>query len=201
MMTSITPVGEVARQQRWSVTTAAYLVGSLVGGLAVGALLGLVSVAVRTQVSRTGALVVLALVAAAGILADMGHLPLPSWRRQVDERWLTSYRGWVYGAGFGLQLGAGVVTIVTSSATWVVMVAAALSGSVWSGAMIGGAYGLSRALPVLAFARVRTPARLHRAMRRVEAWRTPAAHVAMVAQAVVAVAAVAMIFERGGGWR
>jgi hypothetical protein len=31
----------------------------------------------------------------------------PSWQRQVDERWLTTYRGWVYGAGFGFQLGAG----------------------------------------------------------------------------------------------
>lgn len=201
MMTSITPVGEMARQQRWSVTTAAYLVGSVVGGLAVGGLLGLVSVPVRSQVGVVGALVVLALAAAAGALADTGRLPLPAWRRQVDERWLTTYRGWVYGAGFGLQLGAGVVTIVTSAATWVVMLAAALSGSLLAGAAIGGLYGLCRALPVLAFARVRTPAGLHRAMRRVEAWRAPAGHVATVAQAVVAVAAVAMIMERGGGWR
>ena len=32
----------------------------------------------------------------------------------MNEEWLTSYRGWVYGAGFGAQLGTGVVTIVTS---------------------------------------------------------------------------------------
>lgn len=197
MMTSITPVGEVARQQRWSVTTAAYLAGSLVGGLAVGALLGTASVAVRAQVGRTGALAILAVAAGAGALADAGRLPLPAWRRQVDERWLTAYRGWVYGAGFGLQLGAGVVTIVTSAATYVVLLAAALSGSVAAGAAIGGTYGLCRAVPVLAFARVRTPAALHRAMRRMETWRGPAASVTMAGLAAVAVVAVVRI-GRGG---
>jgi hypothetical protein len=193
MMTSITPVGEMARQQRWWLTTTAYLVGSLAGGLAVGTLLGAVSVAVRAVVPTTAAVALLAAAAVAGLLADTGRLPLPSWRRQVDERWLTTYRGWVYGAGFGLQLGSGVATIVTSSVTYVVLAAAVLSGSVLAGAAIGATYGLVRALPVLAFARVRTPGRLRKAMRRVDAWRDPAARVATAAQGAVALAAVTVL--------
>ena len=39
----------------------------------------------------------------AGLLLDrrVGGLRLPTWHRQVDERWLARYRGWVYGLGFG----------------------------------------------------------------------------------------------------
>ena len=45
----------------------------------------------------------------ASILTDVGR------RRQVNEDWMARYRGWAYGAGFGLQLGLGVVTIVTTA--------------------------------------------------------------------------------------
>lgn len=196
MMSSITPVGEVARQQRWAVTTAAYLAGSLVGGTAVGAVLGALSVAVRAVVPLPAALLLLAAAAVAGVLADAGRLPLASWHRQVDERWLTTYRGWVYGAGFGLQLGAAVLTIVTSAATYVVLVAAALSGSVRAGAAIGATFGLVRALPLLALARVRTPGQLQGAFRRVESWRAPAARASTLGQACVGVAAVVVFVER-----
>ena len=34
--------------------------------------------------------------------------------------WLGRYRSWVYGLGFGVQLGAGVTTVVVSSAVYVV---------------------------------------------------------------------------------
>lgn len=200
MMTSISPVGEATRQQRWSVTTAAYLVGSLLGGAATGAVLGLLSVPVRAAVPPPVALALLALVAGLGLLADRGVLPLPAWRRQVDERWLGRYRGWVYGLGFGLQLGAGFATIVTASTTWVVLAAAALSGSVASGLLVGAAYGLVRALPVLAFARVRTPARLRTAMQRVERWRAPAANLTVAAQAGLVVVAVALVSTGSATW-
>lgn len=196
MMSSITPVGEVARQQRWSVTAVAYLVGSVVGGTAIGALLGAVSVGVRAVVPLPAALLLLAVAAAAGVLADAGRLPLPSWHRQVDEGWLTTYRGWVYGAGFGLQLGAAVLTIVTSAATYVVLAAAALSGSVAAGAAIGATFGFVRALPLFAFARVRTPGQLQGAFRRVESWRGPAARASTLGQACVGVVAVAVFVER-----
>ena len=201
MMTSITPVGEMARQQRWSVTTAAYLVGSLAGGLAVGAVLGAISLAVRAVVPTRAAVALLLAVATLGLLADLGRVPLPTWHRQVDERWLTTYRGWVYGAGFGLQLGAGLATIVTSSATYVVLAAAVLSGSVLAGLAICGTYGLVRALPVLAFARTRTPGGLQAAMRRVEGWRAPAARLARAAQAALVVAAAGVLIIGSDGWR
>ena len=41
MLSSISPLGERARSSRWWLTTTAYLVGSLAGGLALGALASL----------------------------------------------------------------------------------------------------------------------------------------------------------------
>ena len=61
----------------------------------------------------------------------------PGPRRQVNERWLDDYRGWVYGLGFGAQLGLGVTTVVTSAATYATLLACALSGAPGRGALIG----------------------------------------------------------------
>ena len=84
---------------------------------------------------------------------------VPSWRRQVNEDWLTEYRGWVYGVGFGAQLGLGVVTIVTTASVYLTWAARSLVASPASRArLLGAAFGLARAVPVLAGGRVRTPA-------------------------------------------
>jgi hypothetical protein len=69
----------------------------------------------------------------------------PGPRRQVDERWLDRYRGWVYGLGYGAQLGVGVTTVIVSSAVYVVPVAAFLSARPSTGGAIGAVAGaLSR---------------------------------------------------------
>jgi hypothetical protein len=97
------------------------------------------------------------MVVIAGLAFDLGALGvrLPSVRRQVDEGWRARYRGWVWGVGYGLQLGVGVVTIVTTSTVYATWVAALVSGGVFAGAAIGAAFGLARALPVLSVAGVR----------------------------------------------
>ncbi len=191
MMSSITPVGEVARGQRWSMTAAAYLVGSALGGLALGGVAALASLGTRAVLDDTAALLVLALVATLGVLADRGVLPLPTWRRQVDDGWMHTYRGWVYGFGFGIQLGAGVLTIITSAIVWVMVAAAALAPEPGWAIAVGGTFGLVRALPVLLFARATSPSTLHDAFRSVERWREPAQRVSLAAQALVAVGALA----------
>src|SRR4029079_903491 len=112
MLASITPLGERGRGASWRRTVTAYVVASIVGGAAVGAALGAVGRLLHVQDSRgTLALAgVVALVAATVAIAGR----LPTLRRQVDETWMNRYRDWVYGAGFGFQLGVGAMTIVTS---------------------------------------------------------------------------------------
>lgn len=205
MLASLSPVGEAARNRRWSVTATAHLVGSALGGIAAfGALgaLGGVAAGLAAIVPDAGgpsvdgqraALAVLGLLTLVGLVVDRGPWSVPTWRRQVDERWLHAYRGWVYGLGYGAQLGLGPVTITTSTLTYLALATAALTGSASRGALIGASYGVARALPLLLTAPVRTPAALRRLHRRLDGWRRPAGWVATAGQAgVVATAAVAV---------
>jgi hypothetical protein len=194
MLASISPVGEHARGGRWFVTTTAYVVGSTVGGLAVGAGFGAGGAlatwaAPATPRVAAGALAALALL---GLVVD--RRGVPTLRRQVDERWLTTYRGWVYGAGFGFQLGGAVVTTVTASATYVVLLGAFASGSWRTGAVIGGCFGLARSLPLVATRRLRDPALLRERLRTWAAWERPIARLTGTGQLGVAgVAALAAV--------
>jgi len=152
MLTSITPLGERGRGNRWAVTMTAYAVGSLLGGATTGLVLG----AVGSLLPALPVLLLAGLVCLAAAVADLGPRRLPGGHRQVDEDWLTRYRGWVYGFGFGYQLGLGVVTVVTSAATYALLALAVLSGSPVVGLALGAAFGLARALPALVLGRAQS---------------------------------------------
>jgi len=194
MLSSISPVGEAGRRQRWAVTITAYLIGSASGGLAAGAVAGGFGRLALGWVEEPAALSALAVLAVAGVAADIAGRA-PSWHRQVDERWLGRYRGWVYGLGFGVQLGAGVLTIVPSSVIYVALAAAALTRSPAGGALVGLVFGLSRAVPLLSGATTRTASALRARLAAVHRARRPAALVTRIGQ--TAVAAVALITALG----
>lgn len=183
MLSSISPLGERARNSRWWLTTTAYLLGSLAGGLAMGGLAAALGSVLPDPVRTSGwTLVVVAVLLLVGLGFDLrGARSLPSWRRQVDVAWLTRYRGWVYGVGFGAQLGFGLVTIITSATTYAAVVLAALTGHFGAGLAVGATFGVVRALPSLLMARVEDRDDLHRAFLRVEQWTNPAAVLAKVA--------------------
>jgi hypothetical protein len=170
MLASINPLGERARNQRWGVTYAFYLLGSVAGGATLGLLAGLVGLGARDLVDP-GAGVAAAAVLAACVVAlvvdlHVARLRSPTVHRQVNENWLGRYRGWVYGLGFGYQLGLGVVTVVTTASVYLVIVLAFLTGSLWGGLVIGAAFGVARARPLLAVVGVRSPGELRDVMRR-----------------------------------
>lgn len=149
MLASITPLGERSRGTAWSTTFTAFAVAAVLAGAGLGAAagaLGLLLPGARDW--RTGALIVLL---ALTLLLDTPRLHpwLPTSRRQVNENWLGRYRGWVYGVGFGGQLGLGVATIVTSAAIYAMPAVALLSRSPGAGAIIGGTFGTVRALSLL----------------------------------------------------
>jgi hypothetical protein len=201
MLASISPVGEAARGQRWPVTVGAYLVASTVGGALVGALaggLGHLVVALLGAPSTAVVVATLSVLALLAVAVDRGLLRvrLPAWQRQVDETWLTSYRGWVYGAGFGLQLGAGVLTRIPTATVYLVLAAAAATGSLAAGTLVGASFGGVRALPILLAGRHRDPARLNAFHQRMDAAASAAdratSAVVVVATAVLATATVAV---------
>ena len=61
----------------------------------------------------------------------------PFLRRQVNEDWLTNYRPWVYGGGFGWQIGAGVTTYVMTAAVPLMIMLGALDAKPWAALAIG----------------------------------------------------------------
>lgn len=199
MLASITPLGERGRSRRWSVSAPAYVVGSVLGGLAVGALAGSLGALMVSDVGTTPRLVVLAVALAFGLLLDLrvGGLRPPGPKRQVNEDWLELYREWVYGAGFGLQLGAAVLTQIPTAATWVMLLAAGLSGALSTGLLVGGVFGLVRALPVLLTSRVHDAASLRRLHVRSAALARPAALTTVGALGLTGAAVTGLLLTGG----
>ena len=125
MLASITPLGERGRQSSWTVTVTAFLIGAGATGAAVGALAGAAGQLAlgAHQIGARTRLVLLALALLAALALDFVPQRVPGPRRQVNERWLDEFRGWVYGLGFGAQLGLGLTTVVSSAATYVAALA------------------------------------------------------------------------------
>jgi hypothetical protein len=195
MLTSITPLGERGRGFRWGITLSFMLLGSTLGGAAAGLLLGLLGDA--TIGSATGATAEWRLYLLAGLLVTafvielgVGGLVIPTIRRQVDERWLNAYRGWVYGFGFGVQLGAGVVTIVSTASVYVTFAACWLTGGALPGLAIGGVFGAVRAATLFGARSVRDPLALQELGRRLRRWAGPARRATLACELTLALAAV-----------
>jgi sulfite exporter TauE/SafE len=201
MLSSIHPLGERVRGNRWAVTVALFTAASTIAGAAVGAALGAAGALVAAPGSR-GALAAAAVAGVAALALDASgrHRSLARPRRQVDETWLTAYRRWVYAAGWGAQLGSGVLTVVPAALGWLVLALAALSASPSHGAAVVGLFGLVRGLTLLSAARVSDPVLL-RAFHAAMAARSSDAHrLAVGADALVAlVAATAVVAASGAG--
>jgi Cytochrome C biogenesis protein transmembrane region len=193
MLGSITPLGERGRGSTWWLTTLAYVAASTLTAAILGASLGTIGALVAPDASPGSRLLVLGAVVLAGLALDLGMfgVRLPGVRRQVDERWRARYRGWVWGVGYGAQLGVGVVTIVTTSTVYATWAWASLSGDALAGLTIGAAFGLARALPVLSVAGVRRPDQLLRVDAVLGRISGPARRATYAAGAVLATTAIA----------
>ena len=176
MLSSITPVTETARGHRYRATVGFFMVGAVAGGALVGAAAGLGSIVVGTvgpgAGTRTALLAVAALV---GAVVDAGFAPwrTPFLRRQVNEDWLSGFRAWVYGGGFGFQIGTGVLTYVMTTAVFLAIAAAVLTGTAWQAVAVMTVFGLVRGSAIFLGAGAHSFPELQQLHRRLEAWREP----------------------------
>lgn len=200
MLASIHPLGERARNQHWVVTVAAYMVGSTFGGSVTGLAAGTIGLALTSawHPSPAAQAVLVMLVAGAGWLYEASGRRPPSIRRQVNEDWLDEYRGWIYGAGFGFQLGLGWATIITSSLVYLTFILAIMTGSPAVGGMIGATFGLSRASPILLTRSVDSPRQLVAFHQRMDHWAAGARRLGAATQALASAAAAFILFGAGG---
>jgi hypothetical protein len=188
MLASITPLGERSRGFSWSVTASAFAAGTIAAGVLAGAAGGAVGSLTPPGAWRAAAGLAV-LLAALAVDATPLRRRLPTIRRQVNEDWMTRYRGWVYGVAFGAQLGAGVVTVVTSAAIYAAAVGAVLCGTPLAGAAVGAAFGATRALTLLPARGADDPAGLLRLHDRLGRAERPAGSAVVLAEA----AAIALV--------
>jgi hypothetical protein len=152
MLSTITPISERSKGHTYRATATWFVVGATAGGCTVGGVMALLALAVRgVGLSPTGAgsLALVAALAAAWSDADVFGVHLPAHGRQVNERWLDQYRGWVYGAGFGWQIGTGLATYITTAAVYLMIVLGILTGDPILALTMGAAFGVLRGLAVL----------------------------------------------------
>jgi hypothetical protein len=190
MLASIHPLGERARGRRWGITVSAFVAGAGAAGATAGGLLGLAGTTVRDHAGVPLVVASVVLVGLTGIALDLGlaGIRLPTVRRQVNEDWLHRYRGGVYGFGFGVQLGLGVATIVTTAAVYLTFVLAFFAGSAWAGLAIGATFGLARGASLLVAAGVETPRDLSALHRRLQRWAPFSRRVTVATQLAVVAA-------------
>lgn len=152
MLSSIHPLGERAKNNSFPLTATAFAWGGVAGGAVTGALAGTAGAALDAVSGLPGsptAAWAVAVVAVVAAVVEATGRRLPSPHRQVDERWLDTYRNWVYGLGYGVQLGAGVTTTITTAAVHVMVVAAVLVGDPAASVAIGALFGLVRGLSLV----------------------------------------------------
>ena len=174
MLSSITPLAERGRGHRYRSTAAWFVTGAVAGGLT----LGVVAAALAALLAAAGppATTVLVLASAAAVLAAasdarLGGFHLPIHRRQVNERWLDQFRPWVYGAGFGWQIGVGLATYIKTAAVYLLVALLALTGQPWVALAGGVLFGLVRGMAVLLGRHITSfeeLARFHRRMTELE---------------------------------
>jgi MFS family permease len=201
MLSTITPLTERGRGRNYAVTSMWFIIGALLGGLTLG--LGAALFAVLFHVVGLSVAVALALCAFFALVAATSDLRilgfhLPGHTRQVNEQWLDSYRSWVYGAGFGWQIGVGLATYIMTAAVYLTIVMAALTASPLVAVAIGAFFGFIRGLAILLTVKVTTPAQLRSFHRRFASWSDSVESATIVVQVMVAAIAAVAIWGPAG---
>jgi ElaB/YqjD/DUF883 family membrane-anchored ribosome-binding protein len=189
MLSSITPLAEQGRGHRYRTTVCWFVAGSIVGGASLGLVTALLAAGVGAAGLSSTTLGTLALIAsliAAASEASTIKFRLPVHQRQVNERWLDQFRPWVYGAGFGWQIGAGLATYIKTSAVYLMIALAALTGDPWLAVGVGALFGLVRGLAVFLGRRITNPTALADFHRRFMALDPRARQVVVAWELVVA---------------
>jgi hypothetical protein len=169
MLATITPLSELGRGHRYRTTATWFVVGSVVGGVTLGSVAAALTVGVDVLHLTARESIVAAFAATAlAVLSDLdlGGFHLPVHHRQVNERWLDRFRPWVYGAGFGWQVGSGLATYIMTAAVYLMIGLSALTGMPWFALGVGAAFGLVRGLSVLLGRRITSPQTLSAFHRR-----------------------------------
>ena len=202
MLSTITPLTERGRGHRYPATAAWFVVGGIAGGMTVGAAgAGLAAVARAVHLGGRSGLAAATVLAGLAALCDAGVFRArpPFLRRQVNEDWLTRYRPWVYGTGFGWQIGTGLTTYIMTTGVILTLALAVLTASPLAAFAVGTLFGLVRGAAVLLSSNLTGPSALLAFHRRLDALASLSRTATVLLLAGLAVAGGALRWGVAGG--
>ena len=152
MIETIGPTGHTGGLRTTLAAAATFAPAAVLGGAITYGLLGWLG-EVLLGAGGTLAYVVAALVAIAAAVAEARGTPIvPRVRRQLPIGWRSSVPMPLASAGYGVLLGLGFTTFVLSYGVWALMGVSLALGDPIAGLVIGIAFGVGRAVPIVVLA-------------------------------------------------
>ena len=152
MIETIGPTGHTGGMRTTIAACATFAPFAVLGGAITFGLLALLGEAVGGA-GGTIAYVVAAVLAVAAAVAEARGTPIvPQVRRQLPIAWRRIMPMPLAAAGYGVLLGLGFTTFVLSYGVWALMGISLALGDVQAGLVVGVAFGIGRALPIVVLA-------------------------------------------------
>jgi hypothetical protein len=149
MVETIGLAGDEGRRGTTLAACATFAPGAVVGGVATFGLLALLGDAIHGAGGRVAYLVAAVIAVAAAVAEARGLRIAPQIRRQLPEGWRWTMPLPIAAALYGVLLGLGFTTFVLTFGVWALAGISLALGDPVAGLVIGAAFGVGRALPVL----------------------------------------------------
>ena len=154
MVETIGLAGDEGRRRTTLAACTTFVPGAVLGGIATFGLLSLLGAAVHGAGGEVAYLVAAVIAVAAAVAEARGVRIAPQIRRQLPEGWRWTMPLPLAAALYGILLGLGFTTFVLSFGVWALAGISLAVGDPTAGLVIGAAFGVGRALPVLIVAPV-----------------------------------------------
>jgi len=152
MVETIGLAGEKGRRLTTTAACAAFVPGAVVGGVATFGLLSVLGELVHGAAGRSAYLVAAGVAFAAAAAEARGLRIAPQIRRQLPERWRWTMPLPLAAGLYGVLLGLGFTTFVLTFGVWALGGISFALGDPTAGLVIGAAFGVGRAIPVVVLA-------------------------------------------------
>jgi hypothetical protein len=152
MVETIGLSGDRGRRLTTVAACAAFVPGAVVGGVATFGLLSVLGELVHGAAGRTAYLVAAGVAVAAAAAEARGLRIAPQIRRQLPERWRWTMPLPLAAGLYGVLLGLGFTTFVLTFGVWALGGISLALGDPITGLVIGAAFGVGRAVPVVVLA-------------------------------------------------
>jgi hypothetical protein len=149
---TIGPTGHTGGRRITAAACATFLPGAIAGGLLTFGSLALLGQALHGAGGRAAYVVAAAIALLAATLEARGTRIVPQIRRQLPEHWRRVMPMPLAAALYGVLLGLGFTTFVLSFGVWALAGVSLAIGDPSLGLLVGVAFGIGRAIPIVVLA-------------------------------------------------